>query len=278
MGRAWNRSCGNGPQDYTPLPLNEKAPLSPLKTRSAYCSKWSVLGLAVTLLGLYGFSTSFLSSDRPCDTIDEGYRCKPKSSHFWGQYSLWYSVPSDISAAPPKGCHVTFANVLSRHGGRDPTMGKSMAYALLIAQIQNTSTAYPGDFGFLKDYDYTLGADQLTDAGRQEMVYSGINFYRRYHKLVEKNTPFVRSGGQQRVVESGTKWLEGLAQSLDKKPQDIDVIIPEGSAWNNTLSHDTCPAFEGGPDHDLGNEAQHEWAKGFVPPILTESMRSLEPI
>jgi hypothetical protein len=82
-------------------------------------------------------------SNKSCDTINEGYRCSPKIAHFWGQYSLWYSVPSEISVKPPKGCHVTFANVLSRHGGRDPTVGKSMAYALLIANIQHSPTNMP---------------------------------------------------------------------------------------------------------------------------------------
>lgn len=207
------------------------------------------------------------STDGSCDTIDDGYRCSPKTTHFWGQYSLWYSVPSEIDVAPPRGCKVTFANVLSRHGGRDPTLGKSLAYALLVAEIQNTSTAYPGECGFLEDYNYTLGADQLTDAGRQEMVNSGANFFRRYNKLVKKHVPFVRAGGQHRVVESAQKWLLGVAESLAAPSKDVDLIIPEGPQWNNTLSHDNCPAFEGGPSHGLGDRAQHIWAAEFVPPI-----------
>jgi hypothetical protein len=176
-------------------------------------------------------------------------------------------VPSKIKVAPPRGCKVTFANVLSRHGGRDPTLGKSMAYALLIADIQNTSTAYPEEFAFLKDYKYSLGADELTNAGRQEMVNSGAHFFRRYHKLVETHAPFVRAGGQHRVVESAQKWLLGIAQSAKTLPKEVDVVIPEGPEWNNTLSHDNCPAFEGGPNHGLGDRAQQIWAAKFVPPI-----------
>jgi hypothetical protein len=212
-------------------------------------------------------SSSSASANGSCDTIDDGYRCSPETTHFWGQYSLWFSVPSEISVAPPEGCEVTFANVLSRHGGRDPTIGKSMAYALLIAEIQNSSRAYPGEFGFLKDYQYTLGADELTDAGRQEMVNSGAHFSRRYNKLIKRHTPFVRAGGQNRVVESAQKWLLGVAQSSGRLSEDIDLVIPEGPRWNNTLSHDNCPAFEKGPDHGLGDRAQQVWAAEFVPPI-----------
>ena len=38
-----------------------------------------------------------------------------------GQYSPWFEVPSDLPDVVPKECHVTFAQVLSRHGARDPT-------------------------------------------------------------------------------------------------------------------------------------------------------------
>lgn len=176
-------------------------------------------------------------------------------------------MPSDIKVDPPEGCHVTFANVLSRHGGRDPTAGKSLSYALLIAEIQNTSTAFPDEFAFLKHYEYNLGADELTVAGKQEMENSGAHFFRRYHKLVKDHTPFVRAGGQHRVIESAEQWLAGVAQSLQTKPRNVDVIIPEGSEWNNTLSHDVCPAFEDGPNHGLGYRAQRLWASKFVPPI-----------
>ena len=142
-----------------------------------------------------------------------------------------------------------------------------MAYHILIADIQDTATAYPAEFAFLKDYEYGLGADELTDAGRQEMVNSGAHFYRRYHKLVKKHTPFVRAGGQHRVVESAQKWLLGIAQSTKASPKDVDVVIPEGTEWNNTLSHDNCPAFEAGPSHGLGYRAMQVFADKFVPPI-----------
>ncbi|KAF3031790.1 hypothetical protein E8E12_000864 [Didymella heteroderae] len=268
MTRAWNRVRGNRSHEYTPLPLSEKESYPELKARWQEHSRFTVLGLVLCIAGclfaLYGLVSSLVApTNKSCDTIDQGYRCSPKTTHFWGQYSLWYSVPSEIEVEPPEGCHVTFANVLSRHGGRDPTAGKSLAYALLIANIQNTSTAFPDEFAFLKHYEYKLGADELTDAGRQEMVNSGAHFFHRYRQLVKKHTPFVRAGGQHRVVESAEQWLSGIAQSLDQKPNKVDVIIHEGTEWNNTLSHDVCPAFTGSP----GYEAQRLWASKFVPPI-----------
>lgn len=287
MEKVWNGISGNYSQEYTPLPLSEKATFSPIRLRQAHRSPWGIIGLIVcvcgALFGLHGtirhvstiltdlvdtnhmYSSHISSTRGSCDTIDEGYRCSPKTTHFWGQYSLWFSVPSKIDVAPPKDCKVTFANVLSRHGGRDPTIGKALAYGVLIADIQSTATAYPGKYKFLKDYEYALGADQLTDAGRQEMVNSGAHFYRRYQKLMKKHTPFVRAGGQHRVVESAQKWLLGVSESSGQPPKGIDLTIPEGPKWNNTLSHDNCPAFEEGPG--FGARAQQVWVKEFVPPI-----------
>lgn len=209
------------------------------------------------------------TADKSCDTIDDGYRCSPKTSHFWGQYSLWFSVPSDIDVDPPEHCDVSFASVLSRHGGRDPTMSKTLLYGATVGLIQNTSTAFPDEFAFLKDYEYTLGADLLTDAGRQEMVNSGAHFYRRYKDFVKGKTPFVRSSGQARVVESANKWLQGYAQAAHKEVGAIDVSIPEDSKVNNTLSHEICTNFEDGPISDIGDNAQDIWVAKFVPPIQT---------
>ncbi|KAF1927108.1 3-phytase B precursor [Didymella exigua CBS 183.55] len=268
MARAWNRVRGCRSHEYTPLPLSEKASHPEVKqrcqARSRSRSRFTVLCIAGCLFALYGLVRSLAApTNAACDTVNDGYRCSPSTSHFWGQYAPWFAVPSDMHVEPPSGCDVTFANVLSRHGGRDPTAGKSLAYALLVADIRNTSTAFPGEFAFLKHYEYSLGADELTPAGRQEMVNSGAHFSRRYHQLVRKHAPFVRAGGQHRVVESAEQWLLGVAQSLDEKAKKVDVIIPEGTEWNNTLSHDVCPAFTG----RRGYEAQRTFASNFVPPI-----------
>jgi hypothetical protein len=162
---------------------------------------------------------------------------------------------------------VTFASVLSRHGSRDPTQSKTTTYHSLITGIQQNATAFPGNYKFLEHYNYTLGADDLTDFGRQEMINSGKHFVDRYGKLLREHTPFVRSAGQDRVVESAQKWLTGVAQSLKTQTKAIDVVIPEATTSNNTLSHDTCPAFETGPYSDLGSTAQKAWSSKFVPPI-----------
>ncbi|KAF2497267.1 phosphoglycerate mutase-like protein [Lophium mytilinum] len=271
MTRLWNRISASRAQRYDRLPLGEHEPESALKKRpSPYAVIWP---WAIVLTGIafifWAFSRVYsiepLEPSKPCDSIDEGYRCSPNISHFWGQYSLYFSVPSDIPPEPPKGCSITFAQILSRHGGRDPTFGKSIWYNYTINKIQQNTKEYNNEFAILADYEYTLGADQLTAAGRQQMVNSGIRFYRFYEALASKHVPFVRSSGQHRVIESGEKWLEGFGKAKnDGKPAPDMVIISEDEGSNNTLSHGLCTAFE---DSHTGSAAQAAWAGIFIPPI-----------
>jgi len=188
-------------------------------------------------------------------------------------------VPSDIDAAVPLGCTVTLAQVLSRHGARDPTLGRTIAYAALVERIHSSATGFEGALAFIKDYRYTLGADHLTDFGRQEMVNSGVKYYTRYRQLASSVTPFIRSAGQDRVVESALNWTQGFhaARLRDKqaKPDTFPyemVVIPEGSGINNTLSHNLCPAFE---SSDRGISAQRTFAAVFAPPITARLNKGL---
>jgi hypothetical protein len=176
-----------------------------------------------------------------------------------------------------------FVQILSRHGARDPTASKSIAYGALISRIHSSVTDYGKHFLFIKNYKYTLGADQLSDFGRQEMANSGIKFYHRYAHLTRSTAPFVRSAGQFRVVESAQNWTNGFHQERvgdkhsnmsDPYPYDI-VVIPEGSNYNNTLSHETCTNFEHGEISAIGSRAQLAWVNVFVPPITERLNKNL---
>lgn len=150
----------------------------------------------------------------------------------------------------PEGCQITFAQVLSRHGARYPTDSKSVAYADLISAIQANVTSFTGKYAFLENYDYTLGSDDLTTFGEDQMVDSGAKFYRRYKSLARKDTPFVRASGSDRVVASAEKFNAGfqtarLADGVSESETPVvDVVIPEGDGYNNTLDHSLCTAFE----------------------------------
>ncbi|KAK4982906.1 hypothetical protein LTR66_009037, partial [Elasticomyces elasticus] len=210
-----------------------------------------------------------------CDTVQDGYQCQPQISHYWGQYSPYFAAPSDISAEIPYGCSITFAQVLSRHGARDPTRSKTMLYKDTISKMQNNVKEFTGLYRFLADYRYALGADQLTVYGQQEMVNAGMKFYKRYGTLARHQVPFVRASSQTRVVTSAQNWTQGYHRSKaadqhatkdDAYPYEI-VAISEVEGSNNTLSHGLCSHFENGPDSNTAAIAQATWANIFVPPI-----------
>jgi len=220
------------------------------------------------------FYRAWLSSSLDCDTPKDGFACSANVSHSWGQYSPFYRTPSKISDEIPHHCKVTFAQILSRHGARDPTADKSLAYHELIKELKKNVERFHGKYAFLTGYEYTLGADQLTLFGQQQMVNSGIKFYERYRELGREIVPFVRASGQKRVVDSATNWTQGFHETFlrdkrhgrDNFPYEIEVISEEDGR-NNTLSDRLCTAFESGPVSQIGHNAQHQWMDIFVPPI-----------
>ena len=212
-----------------------------------------------------------------CDTVAHGYECQPKISHFWGQYSPYFSAASEISSEIPAGCSITFAQMLSRHGARDPTASKTAAYNATFQKIQANVSKFKGKYAFLADYEYTLGAGQLTVFGQQELVNSGIKYYRRYEQLTREYTPFVRSSGKDRVVESAQNWTQGFrsAKMSDEDAKhgsnaypSVNVIIPEADyGVNNTLNHGLCTEFENGTYSTISDAAEGTWANIFAKPI-----------
>ena len=232
----------------------------------------------ITVDGVCRFGASIAGlvpkSSDSCDTVHQGYRCDPDISHYWGQYSAYFNVPSEIPPDVPAACHITFAQILSRHGGRYPTHGKSTLYAETINKIKSRVHSYHGDFAFLTDYNYTLGADQLTVFGAQQMINSGTAFFKRYANLSTQTDPFIRVSGQQRVVDSAERFRQGFyrAKIASGKTEDAHyphdiVILPEEPGSNNTLSHGLCTAFEKS-FHSIRRTAQDSFASTFVSPII----------
>lgn len=162
---------------------------------------------------------------------------------------------------------------------------KTKLYQAVIEQLHANVEVFDGQYAFIGDYEYTLGADELTLFGQQQMVNSGIKFYQRYEALASQVTPFLRSAGQSRVVESAQNWTQGFhaAKVIDRRakprgdseyPYEI-VEIPEDLGLNNTLNHEICTDFEDGWYDGIADAAQAEWAEIFAAPIrdrLNEDM------
>ncbi|KAI1210892.1 phosphoglycerate mutase-like protein [Annulohypoxylon truncatum] len=280
-GRWWHR--------YTLLPGNvthdfaKKRTISLIDTRTRI---YRLVIMAIACVALIAFSVMFMYvkgdlSAQKCNGSTLDRHCRLLLSRLWGQYTSSFPVPSEISPDTPKSCEVTFVQLLSRHGARYPTEHKSSAYGTLIDHIHNSVTDYGKGFEFIKDYKYTLGADQLTSSGEQQMVMSGEVFYERYKHLTRIHTPFVRSSGQERVVDSAKRWTEGFHEARlddetshapDTYPYKI-LIIPETKGFNNSLSPDLCPAFEDSKS-DSDNEKEM-WMEKVVSPLTDRLNQNL---
>ena len=150
-------------------------------------------------------------------------------------------------------------------------MSKTLAYSHVIEKIKNNVKIFQGNFVFLANYNYTLGADQLTELGKQEMANSGRAFFDQYEDLAKTSIPFVRASGQKRVVDSAQKFNEGFhraktavgAAADEEYPYNV-TIIKEAAGSNNTLDHGLCTAFEAST---IGSTAQSTYASIFTPSI-----------
>ncbi|KAI4172504.1 MAG: hypothetical protein LQ343_003498 [Gyalolechia ehrenbergii] len=232
-------------------------------------------------LGIFAFFFIFSRSQslrppRCVDTPERGYQCEPQISHYLGQYSPFFPIPSDSSNGVPKSCTITFAQILSRHGARDPTASKTEVYNNTIQKLKANVNRFSGKYHFLNTFVYSLGADQLTTFGEQEMVNSGIAFYNRYEKLAQASTPFIRSSGEARVVVSAQNFSQGFHEAkTSKKVLDADypypvLVVPESKGSNNTLDHELCTAFESGePYRSISSKAQQTFLATFLPSITT---------
>jgi len=172
----------------------------------------------------------------------------------------------------PDQCQITFAQILSRHGARGPTSSKTLKYYETVQKIHSRAKSYSKQYKFIEKYEYLLGADQLSDFGQQQMVNSGKKYYHRYQDLARRITPFIRSSGQDRVVESAQNWTRGFHDARifdfpaahDDYPYEI-LVISEDAGQNNTLDHGLCTIFE---NSTVADQAQKKWVDVFTPPIV----------
>ena len=158
-------------------------------------------------------------------------------------------------------------------------MSKTLAYSQVIEKIKNNVKNFRGDYAFLANYNYTLGADQLTELGQQEMVHSGQIFFNQYVDLAGTSIPFVRASGQKRVIDSAQRFNEGFhraktaigAAADGEYPYNM-TIINEAAGSNNTLNHGLCTAFEAST---IGSTAQSTYASIFTPSITARLNNNL---
>ncbi|KAL8958051.1 MAG: hypothetical protein Q9193_004816 [Seirophora villosa] len=229
-------------------------------------------------------------------------------AHVVDEEALYLLTSADEEDVPdPRVCSVKLVLVkdidVIDASSKDPTFGASTHLFSLFRQIYQTLCQpavkspslkscpgtdnvkqFSGKYSFLTNFTYSLGADQLTVFGERQMIHSGMTFYGRYKKLATQSIPFIRASGEARVVQSAQNFSQGFhdAKSTDhivdaNYPYPI-LVIPEGNAFNNTLDHGLCTAFEGSqPYQSIGSNAQRTFLGTFLPTITERLNADLSP-
>ncbi|WVQ80361.1 hypothetical protein IAT38_002466 [Cryptococcus sp. DSM 104549] len=156
----------------------------------------------------------------------------------------------------PRGCEVDQVTLLHRHTARYPTTSAGKCMLGALGKIKNREIKAPRhhqELSFLTKADLELKDwvfDGLMDQGRKAAWISGEQVATTYKSFLDKaEGVYTRSSGGGRVVESSGYWLEGFRRNHFKivdtsELPSVDVVIPETSSSNNTLSVHSCPAFE----------------------------------
>ncbi|KAF9041054.1 phosphoglycerate mutase-like protein [Hymenopellis radicata] len=186
-------------------------------------------------------------------------------------------VPRGVSETLPSDCTVDQVMLMGRHGSRWP-LTSELVYITNLTEKLSASSDYiasadlPESMSFLKHgYETTLGHDNLTAPGRNQLFNHGVSFRLRYPDL-EATT--VLAGLQDRVVESAQWFAAGyFGRDWATLQDSIFSTIPEDEvtiSWITPM--DTCANWE----YSYGGDAVTTWGTVYLPTI-TERLNSLVP-
>ncbi|KAB5591557.1 Phosphoglycerate mutase-like protein [Ceratobasidium theobromae] len=189
----------------------------------------------------------------------------------WGSLSPWYSVDSadfglpDAEVDAPESCRITGVHFLHRHGARYPTYDPGWGQPVILNKKLRSSGKInaTGQFAFLNDWTYKLGAEILTPFGRSQLYDLGVSMRIRYGFLLDNFTasntlPVFRTESQNRMLESSINFALGFfGHPIEHQYQQVIMVTNPGVRFglNNTISPwETCPnanisskAFRGTP-------------------------------
>ncbi|UZJ55504.1 hypothetical protein CBS101457_004824 [Exobasidium rhododendri] len=185
-----------------------------------------------------------------------------------------FSVSSAKYRSLPSTCRVDRVHILHRHGSRYPTSGSP---AFLVKQLLakgRDSLSFSGPLSFLTHYDADrLGAELLVGLGREQLFRSGVLHSMEYGNLIEGDLQahkrlLIRTGSQQRIVDSSIAFLQGIFGAKWHHQTDLEVQI-EAPTFNTTLAPNfACPAANVGPGY--------KWSQDWIQDYLKKAVDRLQ--
>lgn len=166
----------------------------------------------------------------------------PLSPYYSAQ---WGSVDNAKYLATPRTsggmCTLSQVHILHRHGSRYPTGGAPTQLVRdLVQKRGETHAEFSGPLAFLNTYEYRVGEELLVPLGREQLHMSGVKSAIDYGALAERDLKqnkklFVRTGSQQRIVDSALAWSAGFWGNPWPDKTDFEVQIEENH-FNTTLA------------------------------------------
>lgn len=228
----------------------------------------------------------------------------------WGSYSPYFDsgAPFDgISKSAlegeytlPAGCTYRQVHLLHRHGNRYPAPG-SYEHMIKVANKLKDMTEPPrAELSWLDSWEYTLGVDDLVGSGVAAMFSSGAQFWSSHGRLLYgrpnqtswdsslnvyangtiRPSPFLRTAGQERVVDSALAWAAGFFGEYGRPPTGEAIaeqyrlhVIPETEGQNNTLAgYFSCPNAN---KNATGSDLKKTWVDIYLADATVRLQRAL---
>ncbi|TIA96457.1 hypothetical protein E3P94_03328 [Wallemia ichthyophaga] len=185
------------------------------------------------------------------------------------QYSPQYDVDWGVPDQLPQSCTIDMVTILERHGARFPDHKPRNEMVATIDKLHNAKRpAKHSKLNFVSHYDIrqTLGEEDLVWMGRQQAYNSGKRFFDQYKDLIDNSfPPFYRAPSSPRVIESAQLFQLGFNDDpIWKAYDDLDVILPEGKAHNNTLDISNCP-LASNHSTTIGDDVSDVYASLWTP-------------
>lgn len=211
------------------------------------------------------------------------------------------NTPTSLKSGTPPSCTATSrAFLIHRHGSRNPHADELAVIQGLADYIKNNSALFsnpqadvPFAWSFLArgSWNNTLGTDDLTAPGRQQLFDHGVALRLRYPDLYvepddesddadsDAGDALAVAGDEDRVVESAEWFLAGYygraaagngtgngngsGNRKTSSPPALKVIPEDAHTPSWITPHSTCSAW----DEQYGGNLTERWGAVYLPPI-----------
>ncbi|OTA98082.1 hypothetical protein M426DRAFT_77165 [Hypoxylon sp. CI-4A] len=188
------------------------------------------------------------------------------------------NTPESLVSGTPPGCTVKKAFLIHRHGSRHPHADELAVVRDLSYYINNNSDLFskpkaqpPDAWSFLmKGWNCTLGTDDLTAPGREQLFDHGVRFRLRYADLYTESGD-VLAGDEDRVVESARWFMDGYYGRDSNSSADLTPVGEDEETVSWITPHYSCPKW----DSSFGEDDLSKWRAVYLPPITQRINRKL---